>query len=459
MGLTPHARLKNATMARLFQIFALNLVRDRVALLLTFALPMAFFSVFALAFGGGGDEEGQSSLRVVVVDGDRTELSGRLLDAIDANGTLRVLTRAPTEGEPPAPLGEQFTADEAATLVRTGKLDAALILPPGVGESLGAIGDAGAAAVRVVYDEANPITAPTIQGVMQQIGFTDLPDVVLDRAMARLESGLGFFTPAQEATVAGWRERIAAASDEDAGDPAENGDGAGAEFGGIIPVDATPVAREGGGGGWKSTSYYAAGAGVLFLLFTATGAAGVLLEQKEAGVVDRLLTCGVSVKKLLTAAWLFNTGVGVCQVMLMFGWAWLAFGLDLLPARRLLPCAAVSLATAAACAAFGLALATVCRTRAQLSGVSTVAVLTMSALGGSMIPKPFMPAFMKTVAKFTLNGWSLDGYLDVFWYDDPAAGLPGVLAAIGPELAVLAAIAAGLLGLALALGRRWERSA
>ena len=445
-------------MARLFQVFALNLVRDRVALLLTFALPVAFFSVFALAFGGGGGG-GTASLRVVVVDEDGTELSGRLLTAIDGNETLRVIPRGYADGETPAPLGSQFTATEAETLVRTGKLDAALIFPPGLGDSLGAVGDADAVAARVVYDSANPITAPTMQGVLQQIGFTDLPDVLLDRGLTQLEGGLGFFTPEQDATVAGWRELLAAPAGSDGGPPDPDGGGAAAGFGGIVPVDAVPVARAGGGGGWKSTSYYAAGAGVLFLLFTATGAAGVLLEQKEAGVVDRLLTCGVSVRKLLTAAWLFNTGVGFCQVMLMFGWAWLAFGLDLLPARRLLPCAAVSLVTAAACAGFGLALATVCRTRAQLSGVSTVAVLTMSALGGSMIPKPFMPAVMQTVAKFTLNGWSLDGYLDVFWYDDPAAGLSGVLTAIAPELAVLAVIAAGLLGLALVLGRRWERTA
>ncbi|MEM9702233.1 MAG: ABC transporter permease [Planctomycetota bacterium] len=457
-------------MLRLFQIFGLNLVRDRVALLLTFALPVAFFSVFALAFGGSGGGGGSSSIRVIVVDEDQSELSGRLVQAIVENDTLRALEKATEEGVEPPPRGRQFTAEEAERLVKTGKAAAALILPEGLGETLGAVGDPDAVALKVIYDSANPISAPTIQGVMQQIGFTELPDVLMDRGLTQLEGGLGFFTPDQKQTIDGWRETLRqdAAADEPESEPADAGeaastddetaDGLGAMAGGIVPVEATPVQREGGDRGWKSTSYYAAGAGVLFLLFTATAAAGVLLEQKEAGVVDRLLTCGVSARKLLTGGWLFNTGVGFVQVTLMFLWAWLVFGLELMEPRRLVPCLLISFVTAAACAAFGMALATVCRSRAQLSGISTVVVLTMSALGGSMIPKPFMPAVMQTVSKFTLNGWALDGYLDTFWYDDPAAGLSGVLTAVWPELLVLLGMAAVCLAVALLLARRWERT-
>ena len=49
----------------------LNLRRDRVALALTFALPIVFFSIFASVFGGQGS--GTSRIRIAVVDEDHSE--------------------------------------------------------------------------------------------------------------------------------------------------------------------------------------------------------------------------------------------------------------------------------------------------------------------------------------------------------------------------------------------------
>ena len=87
----------------------------------------------------------------------------------------------------------------------------------------------------------------------------------------------------------------------------------------------------------------------------------------------------------------------------------------------------MSLVTAAAAAAFGLMLATIAKSRAQLNGISTVVILVMSALGGSMVPRFVMPDFMNTTALFTFNGWALDGYLKIFWYERPG-GDPGAVA-------------------------------
>ena len=50
----------------------------------------------------------------------------------------------------------------------------------------------------------------------------------------------------------------------------------------------------------------------------------------------------------------------------------------------------MTVVTAGAAAALGLVLATLARTRGQLSGFSTILILTMSALGGSMFPRFLM---------------------------------------------------------------------
>ena len=101
-------------------------------------------------------------------------------------------------------------------------------------------------------------------------------------------------------------------------------------------------------------------------------------------------------------------------------------------------------------------LAALCRSRAQLSGVSTVVILVMSALGGSMVPRFMMPPFMETASRFTFNGWALDGYLQVFWYADPEAGVLGSLLALLPELAVLSGLALVFFFVARRLAGRWE---
>ena len=57
----------------------------------------------------------------------------------------------------------------------------------------------------------------------------------------------------------------------------------------------------------------------------------------------------------------------------------------------------MTVVTAAAAAALGLVLATLARTRGQLSGFSTILILTMSALGGSMFPRFLMSEAMQKV--------------------------------------------------------------
>jgi ABC-2 type transport system permease protein len=111
--------------------------------------------------------------------------------------------------------------------------------------------------------------------------------------------------------------------------------------------------------------------------------------------------------------------------------------------------AVMTAVTAGAASSLALALATACRTRAQLNAVAIILILTMSALGGSMVPRYVMSGTMREIGRLTFNAWALDGYTKVFW-----RGLP--LRALLPEVAVLVAAAAVLFLLARLLARRWE---
>ena len=96
-----------------------------------------------------------------------------------------------------------------------------------------------------------------------------------------------------------------------------------------------------------------------------------------------------------------------------------------------------------------LVLAALCRSRAQLNAVAVIVILSMSALGGSMVPRYVMSETMQRFGRVTFNAWALDGYTKVFWRDLPVT-------ALGPEVAVLAGVTVVLLLVARLLARRWE---
>ncbi len=95
------------------------------------------------------------------------------------------------------------------------------------------------------------------------------------------------------------------------------------------------------------------------------------------------------------------TGLGFLQVTIMFVWGQLAFGVDLL--GHLDGFIIMTAVTSGAASALGLLLATICKTRGQLNGLSVVVILTMSALGGSMVPRYIMSQSLRDAGLWTFQ--------------------------------------------------------
>ena len=94
-------------------------------------------------------------------------------------------------------------------------------------------------------------------------------------------------------------------------------------------------------------------------------------------------------------------------------------------------------------------LATLCRTRSQLSGISTIVILSMSAMGGSMFPCFLMSDTMQRFGLLTFNAWAIDGYTKVSWRE-------AALAELWPQVGVLVVLSFASMGMARVLARRWE---
>jgi ABC-2 type transport system permease protein len=369
----------------------LNLRRDRVAQALTFLLPIVFFSIFASVFGGQDSQT--SRIRVAVVDEDHSELSARIVAGLEKEAGLRV--RTTTDG------GEPLDRLAGEQLVRNGDVPVTVVMPRGMGQAFGAGGSgAPGSKVRLLADVSDRIAPQMVLGLLQKVTMTAAPDLMMQ--------GAGLMGMATE----------------------------------VVDVMGSGTRRG------SLISFYAAGIGVMFLLFSCVaGAGGALLDEVEAGTLERLLSTRLGMSRLLFGKWLFLALVGAAQLTVMFLWGWLVFDLPLfshLPGFGLM-----TAVTAAAAAALGLVLATVAKSRAQLSGFSTILILTMSALGGSMFPRFLMSETMQTFGLLTFNGWALDGYLKVFWRD-------AALWQLWPQVAVLAMLALVFLTIARMLARRWE---
>ncbi len=194
---------------------------------------------------------------------------------------------------------------------------------------------------------------------------------------------------------------------------------------------------------------YAAGIAVLFLLFSSTGNAAALLEESESGTLDRILISKAGLFQIIAGKWLGIFLLGCIQICVMFLWAELIFKIQLW--NHLPGFAVMTLCTAAATSSFAMLLATLCNSRAQLNAVSVVVILSMSAVGGSMIPRFAMSDRMKEIGQWTFNAWALDGYQKVFWFQSPISTLQ-------TEVTVLLGSAVVFGTLASILSLRWKYS-
>jgi ABC-2 type transport system permease protein len=229
--------------------------------------------------------------------------------------------------------------------------------------------------------------------------------------------------------------------------PSSRADSADDQFGLPVPATIQDVAGPQRRDSRRMIAYYAAAIAVMFLLFSSSSGGGSLLDEQDSSTLERLLNTGLGMTRVLAGKWLHLTLLGMLQVTVMFTWGMIAFRLDLL--RHLPGFVIMTACAAAAAAAFGLVLATACRSRQQLSGFSYIIILSMSAVGGSMFPRFLMTPAMQKAGLFTFNAWALDGYLKVFWYEKP-------LVSLVPQVSVLIGLTAVFLLIARTLARRWE---
>jgi len=409
--------------AAVFRAMLLGLLRDRAALAMSFILPGLVFLIFAAIFSGATGE--QLRLEVAVADGIRSETSARLVEALSREPSLRLVVDA------------EMAADRVRELVRSGSADVGLILREGA--SLETLGGFGPAPLILVSDPARGAAVPMLAGQVQRAYFSALPDVALGGVIELLEDEFLELDDDQRRDV----ELGLSDLRDEALEAMEQGKTSGWGFQDLFEREEVA----GRSAQYNHVAYYAGAIAILFLLFSAVHGAITLFEETESGVVDRILAGPGHMGVLVNGKFLFLVAQGFVQITVIFVIAWILYDVDL--PGHLLTWAVTTLAASGMAAGMALVVATACGTRRQAQTLSNVAILVLSALGGSMVPRFLMPELLQDIGWITPNTWALEAYTAIFWRDQPVAAL------LVPWI-VLAT--AAVLGLAISrrLARRME---
>jgi ABC-2 type transport system permease protein len=410
----------------IFQIALLRLWNNKQELLLAFVVPILFFSIFAVIFGRGVGS-GSAAIKVAIVDDDRTPLTAEVIRQLKEQPSMEIVVGILYKDA-------QWSLEKLTRAVfRETDTDIVICLPFGMERSLAA---QTPVTLRLLSEGTNPVGRQIVTMILSQV-------VTVAAAKTPPRNPIPSLTQQPSSTVA--RHLLPADTGSEAQHLVRPNPTAPATVRDLVTFETTDIFAANKQN--PKIAMYAAGIAVMFLLFSATGAGGSLLEEYEAGTLDRLLTSRLTVTQLLAGKWLYITCLGCVQLTIMFLWAQLAFGVDL--AGHIPGFAVMTLCTAGATASFALTLAVVCRSRSQLNGVSIVLILTMSALGGSMVPRYIMSAEMQRWGQMTFNAWALDGFQKVFWFDLPVA-------ALATEIKVLFTMTVALAAIARSFADRWE---
>lgn len=400
----------------------LLLLRDRGALLMALVVPVVFFLIFAEIFATAAGD--QLQLRIAIVDEVHGEDSTRLLEALTAAPAIRVVPGVTSR-------------ESARDLVRRGTADVGLVVRAD-GETLATASGLAAPPLLLLVDPSRSVTATILAGQLQRAYFAALPDLAVGRVAELIGTEFTAFSPAQQAEI----DAGLASLRKTAG--AADGRPAGWSFDDLLERDNVA----GQNAALNNVAYYAGAVAFMFLLFAAAQSALGILDDQEAGILDRIAAGPGGIDVVINGRFLFLVLQGLVQTCLIFGCAWLVYGVDV--PGNFGPWLMISVSSAVLAAGLGLLLVTGCRTRAQAQVLPTVAILIMSAVGGSMVPRFFMPQWLQHIGWATPNTWALEAYSGVFWRSEPALALvPVCLSLFGVGIAAL--------GLSHWFGRRLVR--
>ncbi len=176
------------------------------------------------------------------------------------------------------------------------------------------------------------------------------------------------------------------------------------------PLPIELVASESEGRGEDLSSYYAVSLSVFFLFFTVQFGVLSLIEEREAGTLDRLLMAPIANSAVLVGKLMSSMVVGVLSMVVLVAATTLIGGAEWGNPLAVGVLIVVGVTVAIAVAALVAALA---RTAEQAVAFATAAALVFGLLGGTFFPVSRADGLLATVSLLSPHRWLLEGFRDV----------------------------------------------
>jgi len=373
------------------------LARDRAAVATLLLMPLMFIIVMSLALAPlfrslGAGPDGGAVIRVPVVDEDNQRQSREVVELLRKVEGLTVEMENNTK---------RLTLEEAEERVRSGSRVAMVVIPQGFSKSL----DQGEQTrVNFVLDPARADTASVVEGILRGALDEVATEAVLSRGVERVMKPIQEFLPQlpeslrDKYTLEGIKREVAVEALELRTNPLVT----------IERRDSKGRVREKRPGVYEQN---VPGYSVMFAFFIVLFVANSVLSERRNGTFKRLGTIPIRRASILAGKLAANYLVVVLQVAVLFAVGHFAFGMSL--GNSLAGMIILTLALAFSATGLGILVAAFVRTEAQVTGVGILLILTLAALGGSMVPLFVMPDFMQMAAKVTPHAWAVTGYQDL----------------------------------------------
>ncbi len=304
-----------------------SFVRDRAAIFWTLAFPILFVVLFGSIFSGNGP----SSFDIGWVDQDGTPAASQLRSAFDRTGIVKL-----TDGTLDASLGQ----------MRSGDLDAVVVVPDGLGEAI--------AASQSGSPPAQPIALQVYTDPSQQTQSTTIAQIV------------GQVASATNLALSGRPP--------------------------VLSVDAQSIQTE----EISAAAYFVPSILAMALMQLGVFSAIPLVEQREKLILKRLGATPLRRWTLVGSNIAMRLLIALVQSILIVGIGAFAFGVTIV--GSLLLVAGFIILGAITFISIGYVIASFAKTEESANALTSIVQFPLMFLSGIFFPIDFMPEFLRPVA-------------------------------------------------------------